>query len=51
MVSPIKVVGTLLRWTAPVVVIAGGALVAKELIARREAPPKVDPPPVSCPWM
>ncbi len=45
MVSPIKVVGTLLRWTAPVVVIAGGALVAKELIDRREAPPKVDPPP------
>ena len=45
MVSPIKVVGTLLRWTAPVVVIAGGALIAKELIDRREAPPKVDPPP------
>ena len=45
MVSPIKVVGTLLRWTAPVVVIAGGALVARQLIAQRQAPPKVEPPP------
>lgn len=45
MASPIKVVGVLLRWTAPVIVIAGGALVARQLIAQRQAPPKVEPPP------
>ncbi len=45
MASPIKVVGVLLRWTAPIIVIAGGALVARQLIAQRQAPPKVEPPP------
>ncbi len=45
MASPIKVVGVLLRWTAPVIVIAGGALVARQLIAQRQAPPKIEPPP------
>ena len=30
MASPIKVVGVLLRWTAPIIVIAGGALVARQ---------------------
>lgn len=45
MVSTTKVVGILLRWTAPVVVIAAGALVARQLIAQRQAPPKVEPPP------
>jgi RND family efflux transporter MFP subunit len=45
MASPIKVVGVLLRWTAPIIVIAGGALVARQLIAQRQAPPKIEPPP------
>ena len=45
MASPIKIVGVLLRWTAPLAVVAGGALVARQLILQREAPPKETPPP------
>lgn len=45
MASPIRILGVLLRWTAPLVVIAGGALVARQLLLQREAPPKEAPPP------
>ena len=49
MASQIKVVGILLRWTAPIAVIACGVFVAKQLINQRQDPPRVEPAPRELP--
>ena len=43
--SPIRVLGLVLRYLAPLLVVLAGAYVAKVLIAGRTAPPRSEPPP------
>lgn len=43
--SPIRVVGQVLRYLAPLLVVLAGAYVAKVLIDGRQAPPRSEPPP------
>lgn len=45
MASPIRIIGTAVRWLAPVLVVVAGAAVARTLILGRAAPPKSERPP------
>ncbi|MEM9382158.1 MAG: HlyD family efflux transporter periplasmic adaptor subunit, partial [Planctomycetota bacterium] len=45
MASPIRILGTAVRWLAPVLVVVAGAAVARTLFLGREAPPRSERPP------